>query len=439
MKNTNFSMIAGYEGEKQNLQTICEMLKKMTALKEKNIRPPRGILLAGKSGVGKTILAESMITESGISCVRIDGSCIDSELDIARFIDIKFKEAAERQPSIVFIDELDKIAFETYMFEDTRISKAARALLNAVDRHYEDMITVVATANEVDIIPSMLTRSGRFDRIIEIPSPNALDRRAIVKYYAGVLDFPGDIDLDTVASIMEGYTGADIESVLNEAALEAIVNGSGEVTMENITSAADRLTFSGVVRKVSMTEAERRIIAIHEVGHLVVSLVTDKENVSGASILPQGKTMGHVKRSRDKVTLNSVRIIKKNITSLLAGKANEELYLPNECYFGAEHDIEVAYNLANKIVSSGCMNIEFFCSGRDSCGYGGNASKSSDIEKTVLDMITEAAEEARTILRAYERLSDIFIEALLEKSVLSREEIMELYNAYQRGEGTLVQ
>ncbi len=439
MKNTNFSMIAGYEGEKQNLKNVCELFKKAAMLNEKNIRLPRGVLLVGEPGVGKTILAEAFINESGVNCVRIDGGSIDLETDVVHYIDAKFKEATEQQPAIIFIDELDKIAFYVYMSAEDRVSKVTKALLKVIDRHSQDKITIVATANDVHAIPAMLTRCGRFDRIIKIPLPNELDRKAIVEHYARMLNMSDDTDLDIIARLMDGYTGADIESVLNEAALEAIVNDRDEITMESITSAADRLAFSGVVRKVKMSEEEKRIVAIHEVGHLVVSLVTDKENVSGASILPQGNTMGHVKQTHGGAVLRNSRLMKKKITTLLAGKANEELYMPEECYFGAEHDIRAAYNLASKIVSSGCMNIEFFCSDRDSGDYSGNASKSADIEKTVLEMIKDAAEEARTILRAYERLSDIFIEALLEKSVLSREEIMEIFAAYQRGEGTLVQ
>lgn len=427
---SKFDRIAGYADEKKELMNVCKIFKNHDDFFKKGLRLPRGILLAGKPGVGKTILAEAMIEEAGVHVERIDFDCAAPD-KIGDYLDQKFKKAIENAPSIVFMDELDKFVGQTpEAFSEDYDMHATRQIIKAINDNVCDEIMILATINYKDMLCAALRRSGRFDRTINVPLPNYEDRKAIIEYYAKNKPFEKSVNFKTLARITGGFTGADLECVINDAGVNSVVNDREFITQADLDCAVNRLVFKSSVKEEPALKAEKDVIAVHEAGHLVAGLVLDEDSVGSATILPQGESGGHVKFCEFDQRLKSKNAYLNDVVIALAGRAAEKLRFPGVEYMGAANDIIKANDVVTDLLTIGCCyGLEYYV--KPKMGVFPDMPLSEEklhkIEIKQYEIIADCMQRAEKIIEANADLLDKFVEKLKRNYTLSREEILKTY------------
>ena len=434
MKKVSFDCIAGYKAEVKELSDLCKLLKNCEEFINKGFRLPRGLLLAGEPGVGKTVMAESLIAESNIRCVKIDIGNVKDD-DLADFLDAKFKEATSNTPAIIFIDELDKICGESRFMGYGASIEMTRKFIKAMNDNTSDSVMVIATANYNDMLGESLMRSGRFDRVINIPTPSYEDRKEIINYYAKDKKFDKKVNFETLAKITGSFTGADIECVINEAGINAAIEDRDEIVFKDLEKAVNRIVFQGCEKENSLDKINRDIVSIHETGHLIAGLCLDKDGVGGVSIIPQGDTKGHVRVYRDPFNICNKQEILDKIVIALAGRAAEKVFKPGEDYIGAEFDISKAYSMAKSLVEDSCFyGFDYYVDAR-SRRMGDiimSDEKIKKIEDKTVELVNECLNRAIELVEKNKELAEKYMSELKKKYSLTREEIMRIYNRYNK-------
>ena len=430
MKNVGFEYIAGYREEVKELVNLSKILKKRDELFNGGYRFPRGLLLIGDAGVGKSFMAESLIAESNINCIRIDVDMAEDEC--SHYLDEKFNEAVNNAPSILFIDELDKMCGENvFMGTGSEVDKT-RKFIKAINDHQSNDVMIIATANDGDMLADSLVRSGRFDRIINIPLPSFEDRKEIIDFYIKDKKIDKKVKVENIAKMTGSFSGADIECLINEAGINATIEERDSITIKDIEKAINRIVFHSCEKDNVLDKFNKEIVAIHEVGHLIAGLILDKDNISGVSIIPQGSSKGHTKINS--ISINTCReqdIINKVVISL-AGRAAEKVYMPEEQFLGSEFDIEKAYVIVKHLLCDSCFyGFEYHAS---QCGHGEYMSEQriERIEKKTDELVREYMIEAENIIRMNKELADKYIAEVKRKLSLTREEIMKIYNKHNK-------
>ncbi len=444
--NVKFSDVAGAEEEKYELQEIVEFLKNPTKFTELGARIPKGVLLVGQPGTGKTLLAKAVAGESKVPFFSISGSdFVELYVGVgaSRVRDL-FENAKANAPCIVFIDEIDAVGRQRGAGmgggNDEREQTLNQLLVEMDGFETNSGIIVLAATNRADILDPALTRPGRFDRQIFVHLPDVKGREDIIKVHTRNKPLSDDVDFKRIARLTSGLAGADIENMLNEAALLTARDNRYKITMVDIQEGLNKVLMGPKKLSRVITEHDKRITAVHEAGHAIVGqTLPNCDNVQEISIIPRGNAGGYTLTfdEKDGSHMTKQKLL-DSITMMLGGRAAEELML-DDITTGASNDIERATNVAKKMVAEwgmsdklGLFSVgegeEIFV-GRD---YQRKTAYSQEVAKLIDDeakkIIDKAHENAIKILTDKKDVIEKIQQILLDKETIYKEEFEMLYN-----------
>lgn len=445
-----FEDVAGIEEVKEEVKEIIEYLKDPIKFQKLGGRPPKGVLLYGEPGVGKTLLARAIAGEAHVPFISISGSdFVEMFVGVgaARVRDL-FETAKKHAPCIVFIDEIDAVgrtrgALNLGGGHDEREQTLNQLLVEMDGFDTSEGIIVIAATNRPDILDPALLRPGRFDRQIFIPRPDVKGRYEILKVHAKNKKLAEDVDLELVARATPGFTGADLENLLNEAALLAARKGKDIISMEEVEEAIDRITM-GLERKgMAISPKEKEKIAYHEAGHALMGFMTeDADPVHKVSIIPRGMALGVTQQLPiDDRHIYDKKDLYGRILIMMGGRAAEEVFYGKEgITTGAENDLQRATELAYRMVSMWGMSdrVGPLAIRKVSNPFLGGMSNSietsqellREIDEEVKKILTEAYETAKATIEMYKEPLKAVVKKLLEKETITCEEFVETLKLY---------
>lgn len=443
-KKVTFKDVAGLKEEKEEVSEIIDFLKEPAKFQKMGARIPKGLLLVGPPGTGKTLLAKAVAGEASVPFYFISGSDF-VELFVgvgASRVRDMFKEAKRNAPCLIFIDEIDAVGRQRGSGigggHDER-EQTLNQLLSEMDGFGENEgIIVMAATNRVDVLDPALLRPGRFDRQVTVDLPDKNERREILGVHAKNKILGPDVNLKNLAKRTPGFSGADLENLLNEAALLAVRLKKQFISMAEIDEATDRVI--GGPAKVSRkyTEHEKKVVAFHEAGHAVLGVKLDHaDEVHKITIIPRGQAGGYtLMLPKEETYLSTKSELLDQITGLLGGRISEEIEF-NEITTGAHNDFMKATKIARSMVTEygmsklGPVQLE---RPEGSVFLGRDYNKSRDfsdqvaleIDKEVRSIVNECYERAKKILSANRDLIKLIADTLLEQETLNKEEIDSL-------------
>lgn len=446
LSGVRFSDVAGADEEKEEVREIVEFLKSPQRFTEMGARIPRGVLMVGPPGTGKTLLAKAIAGEANVPFFTISGSDF-MELFVgvgaSRVRDL-FDKAKKAAPCIVFIDEIDAIGRQrgTGMGggNDEREQTLNQLLVQMDGFETNEGIIIIAATNRVDILDPALLRPGRFDRQIYIHVPDVKGREEILKVHAKNKKFANDVDFVQIARVTSGFTGAEIENLLNESAILAARDHKKLIDMKDISEAIDKVTMGPQKKSRVVTDKDKRITAFHESGHAVVGrLVKNGEPVHEVSIVPRGNAAGYtVSRPDTDDTHISKSKLYDMITMMLAGRKAEETFI-GDYTTGASNDIERATGIARKMVVEwgmgertglmhlGSENSYFF--GKD---YMERVTYSEHyaniIDEEVKNILDKCESEAERLIKENRSKLETMAEVLLKRETIYSNEVDMIMN-----------
>lgn len=447
-KKITFEQVAGLQEEKEDLEEIVDFLKSPKKYIQVGARIPKGVLLVGPPGTGKTLLAKAVAGEAGVPFFTISGSdFVEMFVGVgaSRVRDL-FEEGKKNAPCIIFIDEIDAVARSrgTGMGggHDEREQTLNQLLVEMDGFGVNEGIIVMAATNRVDILDRAILRPGRFDRKVMVGRPDIKGREEILKVHAKGKPLSEEVDLAQIAQTTAGFTGADLENLLNEAAILAAKEDHVYLNQEDIKKAFVKVGIGSEKKSRVISEKEKKITAYHEAGHAILfHVLPDVGPVYSVSIIPTGGAGGYTMPLPEKDDMfNTKGKMLQDITVALGGRvAEEEVF--DDITTGASQDIKQATGLAKSMVTKFGMseavglinydndNDEVFI-GRDlahaSRGYGEEVA--AMIDKEVKRIIDECYEKARTIIQTNIKVLHACAELLLEKEKISREEFEVLFS-----------
>ncbi len=445
-KRVTFKDVAGVDEAKEELEEIVEFLKQPKKFIEIGARIPKGVLLVGPPGTGKTLIAKAVAGEAGVPFFSISGSdFVEMFVGVgaARVRDL-FEQAKKNAPCIVFIDEIDAVGRQRGAGlgggHDEREQTLNQLLVEMDGFGVNEGIIMLAATNRPDILDPALLRPGRFDRQVVVDIPDVKGREEILKVHARNKPLAEDVDLSVLARRTPGFTGADLENLLNEAALLAARRNKKKIEMTELEEAVTRVIAGPEKKSRVMTERERKLVAYHEAGHAVVAqLLPNVDPVHEVSIVPRGRAGGYtmILPKEDRFFRGKNELLDQ-VTHLLGGRASEELVL-QEISTGAQNDLERATTLARKMVMEfgmseniGPMTLghrqeEVFL-GRD-LARGRNYSEevAASIDKEVRNIIDKCYDRAKNILSENINKLHNVAQALLEREKLNKIEFQEVF------------
>lgn len=449
-KSVTFKQVAGLAEEKEDLEEIVDFLKNPKKYIQLGARIPKGVILVGPPGTGKTLLAKAVAGEAGVPFFSISGSdFVEMFVGVgaSRVRDL-FEEAKKNAPCIVFIDEIDAVARRrgTGMGggHDEREQTLNQLLVEMDGFGVNEGIIVIAATNRVDILDPAILRPGRFDRKVSVGRPDIKGRREILEVHAKGKPLGDDVDLENVAQTTAGFTGADLENLLNEAAIFAAKNGNNYITQSDINYSFVKVGIGQEKKSKVISDKEKRITAYHEAGHAILfHLLPDVGPVHSVSIIPTGMgAAGYTMPLPEKDELfNTKGKMLQNIVVGLGGRVAEELVF-DDITTGASQDIKQAtsqaramvtkYGFSDKVglVNYGSDDDEVFI-GRDLAhtrAYGENVA--SLIDSEVKAIIDECYDKARTLIEEHRDVLDRAAELLLKKEKITGKEFEALFNVW---------
>ncbi len=357
-RKTTFADVAGADEEKAELEEIVEFLKNPKKFNDMGARIPKGVLLVGPPGTGKTLLARAVAGEAGVPFFSISGSdFVEMFVGVgaSRVRDL-FSQAKKQSPAIVFIDEIDAVGRQRGAGlgggHDEREQTLNQLLVEMDGFGANEGVIIIAATNRPDILDKALLRPGRFDRQVTVNYPDVKGREEILKVHARGKPLAPDVSLRTIARSSAGFTGADLENLLNEAALLAVRNGNKAITEENIEEATIKVVMGTEKKSHVLSDKDKMITSYHEAGHAIVSyFLPTQDPVHQISIIPRGMAAGYTMYlpTEDKGHTSRNQLL-EDICSLLGGRAAEELTQEDICT-GASNDIERATNIARTMIT----------------------------------------------------------------------------------------
>jgi cell division protease FtsH len=444
-----FEDVAGCDEEKEEMAELIEYLKNPKRFARMGARIPKGVLLVGAPGTGKTLLAKAVAGEADVPFYSISGSdFVEMFVGVgASRVRDMFKKAQQTAPCIIFIDEIDAVGRQRGTGlgggHDEREQTLNQLLVEMDGITDNSGVVIVAATNRPDVLDPALLRPGRFDRQITVSLPDRKGRTAILKVHARNKKLANDTDLDALAKRTPGFSGADLENVLNEAAILAVRENDTLIRMHHLDEAIDRVIMGPAKRSRTYTDKERRLVAIHETGHAIIGLMLeDADMVQKVTIIPRGNAGGYnLMTPREERMMMTKTDLSAKITGLLGGRVAEEVLL-KEISTGAFNDIERATSIARDMVMVYGMShlgpIQYERSGGNVfLGRDYNAQRNYsgeiafEIDKEVRRIIDESYEAAKKIIIENMELLNRITEALLEYDTLTNEQIMLLFEGKQ--------
>lgn len=414
----DFEKVIGYEPIKLVLERILDMIRNREKYDKLGAKLPSGILLSGKPGVGKTLIANSFIDASKLPVYLIRKDKPDG--DFVKFIKQSFEDAKLNAPSIVFLDDMDKFANEDNFHCDAEEYVAIQACIDSVKGCD---VFVIATVNRIGKLPTSLCRSGRFDKQINLNAPNGKDAAKIVEYYMKQKKFVSDIDSEEIAKMLNGGSCAVLETVINEASVLAGYAGKEKIEKEDLLRSAMCVIFGAPEITEKRSPEIIRKTAYHEAGHVVVAELLEPESISLVSVLGHdGPTQGVTAYYQDDDKyFSSINYMKNRVKSLLAGKAATEIVY-GEVDVGTNNDIHRAIGITERFVDH-------------YCGFGFDKfefqeKSSNDLlsrkEMLVFSELEKYYQEAKKMLIANREFLDKVVEQLVKKETLTGKDLKEI-------------
>ena len=439
-----FADIAGIDEAKSELQEIIEFLKDPKKFTRLGGRIPKGVLLMGSPGTGKTLLARGVAGEAGVPFFSISGSdFVEMFVGVgaSRVRDL-FEQGKKNAPCIIFIDEIDAVGRYRGAGlgggHDEREQTLNQLLVEMDGFESNEGVILIAATNRPDVLDPALLRPGRFDRRVVVPGPDVRGRQGILKVHSRKTPLSPDVDLEIIARGTPGFSGADLENLVNEAALNAAQRDADRLEMEDFESAKDKVLMGRERKSMFISEKDRRVTAYHEAGHaLVAKLLSNREvdTVHKVTIIPRGRALGVVQQLPDEDRLNVTREWAENrIAIAMGGRVAEEVIF-NQITTGAGSDLEQATNIAQKMVMewgmSPVMGPLAFAKhdeqpflGRDMAQARNYSEQTAQmIDAEVRRIVTERYNLAKTILEDNLDLLQGLAEALLEFEVLDNKDL----------------
>ena len=438
----SFKDVAGLKEEKEEVEELIDFLKNPKKFEKMGARIPKGVLLVGPPGTGKTLLAKAIAGEANVPFFFISGSDF-VELFVgvgASRVRDMFKEAKRNAPCLIFIDEIDAVGRQRGTGlgggHDER-EQTLNQLLTEMDGFGENEgIIIIAATNRPDVLDPALLRPGRFDRQVTVSLPDANEREQILKVHAKNKVLAKDVKLDNLSLRTPGFSGADLENLLNEAALLAVRRNKNEITMDEIDEATDRVLLGPAKTTRKITDKEKKLVSIHEAGHAVIGLkLEDAQEVHKITIIPRGMAGGYTMMlpKEEKIAVLTKDELLAQITGLLGGRVSEEMFL-GEISTGASDDIKRATKIARSMVTEYGMSdlgpvqyeekSEGVFLGRD---YAKSKNFSDqvalEIDEQTRKIIEECYEKAKKIIKENKELIFQLSDALMQYETITKEQI----------------
>ena len=440
-KKVTFENVAGLDEEKEEVSELIDFLKSPKKFQRLGARIPKGVLLVGPPGTGKTLLARAVAGEANVPFYYISGSeFVELFVGVgASRVRDMFKQAKHNAPCLIFIDEIDAVGRQRGAGlgggHDER-EQTLNQLLTEMDGFgSNEGIIIIAATNRPDVLDPALLRPGRFDRQVTVNLPDVKGREEILKVHAKGKTFSSKVSLSNIAKRTVGFSGADLENLLNEAALLAVRRNKNQITMAEIDEAHDRVMMGPAKKSHKYTEKEKRTVAYHEAGHAVLGIKLDNANeVQKITIVPRGNAGGYnLMLPREETYLSTKQELLERIMGLLGGRVAEEIVF-NEMTTGAHNDFEKATKIARAMVTEYGMSdlgpVQFehqessVFLGRDynkSRNFSGQVAFEIDQEQRKI--INECYEKAKKVIKENRDLLDLIANALLENETLTKEQI----------------
>ena len=442
-----FSDVQGCDEEKEEIQEVVDFLKDPTAFSNMGARIPKGVLLVGPPGTGKTLLAKAVAGEANVPFLSISGSdFVEMFVGVgaSRVRDL-FQTAKRLAPALVFIDEIDAVGRQRGAGlgggHDEKEQTLNQLLVEMDGFDGNQGVIVIAATNRPDVLDPALLRPGRFDRQITVDYPDVKGREAILKLYAEKKPMAADVDLARIAKLTPGFTGADLENVLNEAAILATRRHMKVITTELISEAMKRVTWGPEKKSRIVSDEDRFITATHEVGHAIVGFkLNRREKIDELSVIQRGRAAGYTNfiPDDDHTHMTKGRML-DTIAMAMGGRMAEAVRL-EDISAGAQNDLKRATELAKRMVTefgmSDSVGPVFLAGGEEvfigrEWGHQPNYSEAvaADIDREVRRIMEEACERARTIIEENSEIMTVIIDALIKKEHLSGSEFERLMNS----------
>lgn len=439
-----FKDVAGCDEEKEEVQEIIDYLKNPKRFTDMGARIPKGMLMVGPPGTGKTLLAKAVAGEADVPFFSISGSDFVEMFvgtGASRVRDM-FKKAQQTKPCIVFIDEIDAVGRQRGAGmgggNDEREQTLNQLLVEMDGMSQNNGIVIIAATNRPDVLDPALLRSGRFDRQITVNLPDKKGRNEILEVHARNKKLASDVSLENLAKRTPGFSGADLENVLNEGAILAVRDHRNLVTMDDLDEAIDRVMMGPAKKSKKYTDKEKRLVAYHEAGHAIIGLkLENSDMVQKVTIIPRGEAGGYnLMTPREEKMMPTKSDFMAQITGLLGGRVAEELVF-NEISAGASNDIERVTKIAKMMVKSFGMSklgpVQYddptgnVFLGRD-YGKGNDYSHeiAFEIDKEIREIINECYKNCKAIISEHMDLLKLIAETLFEEETITNEQIMNL-------------
>ena len=439
--NVNFSDVAGVDGAKEELKEVVDFLKNPEKYTKAGARVPKGVLLLGRPGTGKTLLAKAVAGESGASFFSLSGSeFVEMFVGVgaSRVRDL-FEKAKSASPSIIFIDEIDAIGRKRSSgrnsgSNDEREQTLNQLLVEMDGFETDTKVIVIAATNREDVLDPALLRAGRFDRRVTVDAPDVQGRIAILNVHARNKKLSDDVRIEDIAKITPGFVGADLENLLNESAILAARRSSDIITMEDLDEAVDKIGMGLGQKGRIIKPEEKKLLAYHEAGHAVVSELTPgADAVHKVTIIPRGYAGGFMMPLSEEKLIKTRKEMLAEIKVLFGGRAAEELVL-DDISTGAHNDIKRATNITRLYVESLGMSKKIgpvnFENSNEEFNFVSNKSNETarEIDMEIMRILSEEYQNTLAILSENRSRLDNVAELLLKKETITGAEVRKIIN-----------